>query len=206
MVRSHMMKRRTVPALVVAMALCLGLTACNGAESPAPSQASDEPQTQTTLQDQESTESSAAAEKRVARDDADIQTEDATMPTRIPAEDGTKINMYFGDTVIPGVLNNSETAKALIEKLPVTQHVSRYSHDFCGTTEELPYNEDEVHYGWLNGDIDYATDAPYFTILFEDEDVSEQYGYQVNIGVITCPLETIAGLEGSFDVRIELAE
>jgi hypothetical protein len=158
------------------------------------------------LQDQESTESSAAAEKRVARDDADIQTEDATMPTRIPAEDGTKINMYFGDTVIPGVLNNSETAKALIEKLPVTQHVSRYSHDFCGTTEELPYNKDEVHYGWLNGDIDYATDAPYFTILFEDEDVSEQYGYQVNIGVITCPLETIAGLEGSFDVRIELAE
>jgi hypothetical protein len=41
--------------------------------------------------------------------------------------------------------------------------------------------------------------------LFEDEESSEQYGYQVNIGVITCPLEEIAALEGSFDVRIELA-
>ena len=35
-----------------------------------------------------------------------------------------------------------------------------YSHDFCGVTEELPYQESEVHYGWLNGDIDYAIDAP----------------------------------------------
>ena len=144
--------------------------------------------------------------KRVARDGADMQTEDKSMPTRVPMEGGTKINMYFGDTVIPGVLNDSETAKALIAKLPITQHVSRYSHDFCGVTEDLPYKEEDVHYGWLNGDIDYATDAPYFTILFEDEDDSEQYGYQVNIGVITCPLSEIAELEGSFDVRIELAE
>ena len=144
--------------------------------------------------------------KRVARDGAETQTEDPSMPTRIPAENGTRINLYFGDTVIPGVLNDSETAQALIAKLPVTQHMSRYSHDFCGVTDELPYAEDDVHYGWLNGDIDYATDAPYFTILFEDEDVSEQYGYQVNIGVITCPLADIAALEGEYDVRIELAQ
>ena len=135
-----------------------------------------------------------------------MQTEDKSMPTRIPPENGTKINMYFGDTLITGVLNDSETAQALIAKLPMTQHASRYAHDFCGVTDELPYNEEDVHYGWLNGDIDYALNAPYFTILFEDEDVSEQYGYQVNIGVITTPLADISALDGSFDVRIELAE
>lgn len=150
--------------------------------------------------------SDAKPEKITASYGADMQTEDKSMPTRLPMEGGTKINLYFGDTVIPGVLNDSDTAKALIEKLPMTQHMSRYSHDFCGVTEDLPYNEDEVHYGWLNGDIDYATDAPYFTILFEDEESSERYGYQVNIGVITCPLEDIANLKGSYDVRIELAE
>ena len=144
--------------------------------------------------------------KRVAKDGAQMQTEDKSMPTRVPMEGGTKINMYFGDTLITGVLNDSETAQALIAKLPVTQHVNRYSHDFCGITEDLPYNEEEVHYGWLNGDIDYAINAPYFTILFEDEDVSEQFGDQVNIGVITTPLSEIATLEGSYDVRIELAE
>lgn len=198
------MKR--LPFIVAAvLALTLGLAACGNA-----SQTSTETQTASATNTQETTQtttqSTTPAEKRVAKDGADMQTADTSMPTRVPMEGGTKINMHFGDTVIPGVLNDSETAKALIAKLPLTQHVSRYAHDFCGTTEPLPYKEDEVHYGWLNGDIDYATDAPYFTILFEDEAVSEQYGSQVNIGVITCPLKDIAGLQGSYDVRIELAE
>lgn len=193
------MKR--LPCIVAAaLALSLGLTACGGTNQTHPAT-----QTDSATNTQE-TAQTTAAEKRVAKDGANMQTADASMPTRVPMEGGTKINMHFGDTVIPGVLNDSETAKALIAKLPLTQHVNRYSHDFCGTTDPLPYKEDEVHYGWLNGDIDYATDAPYFTILFEDEAVSEQYGSQVNIGVITCPLKDIAGLQGSFDVRIELAE
>ena len=149
---------------------------------------------------------SAESGKRVAKDGAQMQTDDPTMPTRLPPENGTKILLHFGDTVIPGVLNDSETARALIAKLPYTQHMSRYSHDFCGVTEDLPYNEEEEHYGWLNGDIDYATDAPYFTILFENQDESEIYGSQVNIGVITCPLSDIAALNGSYDVLIELDE
>jgi hypothetical protein len=195
--------------------LCLSLAACGNNNA-----GSDAPQEQTQAQSSENTSEEASAqvddtqskstegdsEMRVARDGADMQTDDKAMPTRLPMEGGTKINMYFGDTLITGVLNDCETAKAFIEKLPMTQHVSRYSHDFCGVTEDLPYNEDEVHYGWLNGDIDYAINAPYFTILFEDEDVSEQYGDQVNIGVITVPLSEIAALNGSYDVRIELAE
>ena len=149
---------------------------------------------------------SAESGKRVAKDGAQMQTDDPTMPTRLPPENGTKILLHFGETVIPGMLNDSETAQALIAKLPYTQHMSRYSHDFCGVTEDLPYDEEEEHYGWLNGDIDYATDAPYFTILFEDQDESEIYGSQVNIGVITCPLADIAALNGSYDVLIELDE
>ena len=125
----------------------------------------------------------AKSGKRVAKDGAQMQTDDPTMPTRLPPENGTKILLHFGDTVIPGVLNDSETAQALIAKLPYIQHMSRYSHDFCGVTEDLPYNEEEEHYGWLNGDIS-----------------------QVNIGVITCPLSDIAALNGSYDVLIELDE
>ena len=206
---------KKIIAVMCAGILCLSLAACGNNNA-----GSDAPQEQTQAQSSENTSEEASAqvddtqskstegdsEMRVARDGADMQTDDKAMPTRLPMEGGTKINMYFGDTLITGVLNDCETAKAFIERLPMTQHVSRYSHDFCGVTEDLPYNEDEVHYGWLNGDIDYAIDAPYFTILFEDEDVSEQYGDQVNIGVITVPLSEIASLEGSYDVRIELAE
>jgi hypothetical protein len=206
---------KKINAVMCAGILCMSLAACGNNNA-----GSDAPQEQTQAQSSENTSEEASAqvddtqskstegdsEMRVARDGADMQTDDKAMPTRLPMEGGTKINMYFGDTLITGVLNDCETAKAFIEKLPMTQHVSRYSHDFCGVTEDLPYNEDEVHYGWLNGDIDYAINAPYFTILFEDEDVSEQYGDQVNIGVITVPLSEIAALNGSYDVRIELAE
>ena len=147
-----------------------------------------------------------APEKRVAKDDAQMQTDDPAMPTRV-IENGTRINIHFGDTILPGILNDCDTAKALIDMLPYTVHMNSYSHDFCGVMpDELPYNEDEVHYGWLNGDIDYAIDAPYFIILHSDEDISERYGYQVNIGVLDCELSQIRELSGSYDVLIELAE
>lgn len=209
--------KKKLMAIITVMALCLSLAACGNSSTPASGQQSDQGTAQSTettgpaendysSQVQENSSQLQEEEKnKVAKDGADMQTEDKSIATRLPMEGGTKINMYFGDTLITGVLNDSKTAKALIEKLPMTQHMSRYSHDFCGVTEELPYNEDDVHYGWLNGDIDYALNAPYFTILFEDEDVSEQYGYQVNIGVITCPIADIAALQGSYDDRIELA-
>jgi len=168
--------------------------------------AGDESKGATSSSSASATVAASTPKNKVAKDGASMQTQDKSMPTRVPPEGGTRINMYFGDTLIPGVLNDSETARALIAKLPMNQHVSRYSHDFCGVTQSLPYNEEDVHYGWLNGDIDYAIDAPYFTILFEDESISEQFGNQVNIGVITCPIADIAVLKGDYDVRIELAE
>lgn len=143
---------------------------------------------------------------RVASDGATMQTTDPTRPTRVLTE-GTRINMHFGETVIPGILNSCETAQALIARLPYTVRLSRYSHDFCGVMKDpLPFKDENVHYGWLNGDIDFATDANYFTILFEDEKNSERYGHQVNIGVIDCELSKISSLRGSHTVRIELAE
>jgi hypothetical protein len=144
--------------------------------------------------------------KKTASDGARMQTANPKMPTRI-IENGTRISMYFGDVIIPGILNDSETARALIKMLPYTVHVSRYAHDFCGVMKNpLPYREEDVHYGWLNGDIDFARDANYFTILFEDEKNSEQYGHQINIGAINCELSKISNLRGNYDVRIVLVE
>ena len=118
----------------------------------------------------------AQAGKKVASGNAVMQKSNPEMATRV-IEGGTKITMHFGDTVIPGTLNDSETARALINMLPYTVRVNRYSHDFCGVMKDpLPYKEENVHYGWLNGDIDFARDSDYFTILFEDEENSEQYG------------------------------
>lgn len=148
----------------------------------------------------------AAENVPTASDGAVIQTADPAMPTRV-IENGTRINMHFGDIVIPGILNDGYTAQELIKRLPMTVRVNRYSHDFCGVmADPLPYQEEDVHYGWLNGDIDFARDGNYFTILFEDEENSEIYGHQINLGVIDCELSRIANLQGSYEVRIELTQ
>ncbi len=193
--------RKIVLSIIMALLLTAGAAGCARTETSEEKESSVSEENQGTEEQTENETNGLAAS-----DGAEMQTEDPEMPTRV-IEDGTKINMYFGDTVVPGILNDSETAQALIEMLPYTVHMNRYSHDFCGVMDDpLPYKEEDVHYGWLNGDIDFATDADYFTILFEDEELSEQYGYQVNIGVIDCPLENISKLTGSYDVRIESAE
>ena len=184
--------------------LCLMLSACGGNSNDAAQ--ADQAGAPSVSNSDEASPEKQEPEKRVAKDDAQMQTDDPAMPTRV-IENGTRINLHFGDTILPGILNDCGTAKALIDMLPYTVHMSSYSHDFCGVMpDELPYNEDEVHHGWLNGDIDYAIDAPYFTILHSDEDISERYGYQVNIGVLDCELSQIRELSGSYDVLIELAE
>ena len=198
------MKKFLLLAAII-MSILVLLTACGTSQEPAGA-----PETgDTNLSDSPdalSMPEKSEPEKRVAKDDAQIQTDDPAMPTRV-IENGTRVNIHFGDTVLPGILNDCDTAKALIDMLPYTVHMSSYSHDFCGVMpDDLPYNEDEVHYGWLNGDIDYAINAPYFTILHSDEEISEQYGYQVNIGVLDCELSKIRELGGSYDVLIELAE
>ncbi|VYU58685.1 Uncharacterised protein [Eubacterium limosum] len=143
---------------------------------------------------------------RMATDNAVMQQENPKIATRV-LDKGTKINMHFGDTVIPRTLNDSETAQALIKMLPFTVRLSNYGSDFCGVmSEPLPYKEEEVHNGWLNGDIDFATDDNWFTILFDSEKTSGRSGYQVNIGKIDCELEKISKLQGSYQVHIELAE
>ncbi|EHL70855.1 cyclophilin-like fold protein [Cloacibacillus evryensis] len=120
---------------------------------------------------------------------------------------GTKVRLVVGDKVIPATLNDSRSAKELISRLPYTVSMSKYSHDYCGVmARPLSYDKKDVHNGWLNGDIDFATDGNYFTILYKDEDISKQFGFQVNIGVIDAPLSVMDTLPGSIEMRIELAK
>lgn len=126
--------------------------------------------------------------------------------TRI-IEHGTKVNISIGDTVMPATLNDGKTAKALLVRLPFTMKPRKYAHDYCGVMENpLPYDEQDVHYGWLNGDIDFARDGNYFTILYEDEGKSNKYGQQINIGKIDGPLSVIKNMPEDIELRMELAK
>lgn len=130
----------------------------------------------------------------------------ADFATRI-IKNGTRVNIIIGDAIIPATLNDGKTARALLERLPFTMKLHKYAHDYCGVMENpLPYDEKDVHYGWLNGDIDFARDGNYFTILYEDEEKSKQYGHQINIGKIDGPLSVIKNMPQDIELRIELAK
>lgn len=127
-------------------------------------------------------------------------------PTR-KIKGGTKITLTIGKTVIPATLNDCHSSRELISRLPYTVTLGRFTHDYCGVmAEPLGYDRKDVHNGWLNGDIDFATDGSYFTILCKDEDSSKQFGSQVNLGVIDAPLSVMDTLPDQIAVKIELAE
>jgi hypothetical protein len=127
------------------------------------------------------------------------------MATRKPYENPTKVTLTVGDTVIPATLNDSVSARDLISRLPYTITLQRYSHDYCASMPDpLKYDRADVHAGWLDGDIDFALTANYFTILFEDEATSSQFDDQVNIGRIEGPLSQIRDLPQEIKLTVAL--
>jgi hypothetical protein len=135
---------------------------------------------------------------------AESRENDKKYATR-PLEKGTKIKLLVGETVIPAVLNDNKSSRALIAKLPYTVRLQRYEHDYCGVMDApLPYDGQDMRSGWLNGDISFAVNGNYFTILYKDEEISEQFDGIVNMGVLRAPLSVMDTLDRSISVRIEL--
>ena len=69
---------------------------------------------------------------------------------------------------------------------------------FAENQESLPY--------YVSDTAGLMTSEEWRKLESTAENISEQYGYQVNIGVITCELSRIRDLDGSYDVLIELDE
>ena len=68
-----------------------------------------------------------------------------------------RIITRFGGAEVVAVLNDSETACAFYNALPLTVPVSNTSGlDYCGIMPvELPWDESQVHYGWKDGAMNY---------------------------------------------------
>lgn len=116
----------------------------------------------------------------------------------------TPIIMHFDETAIRGVLNDTETARAFADRLPVRIRVSGTGIDFCGPMPfALPYEQEQVGFGWTNGEINYNPGGGWFAVLFDDEENSRRYGDQVNMGRVTSPLEALRALSGSYEVLVE---
>ena len=120
----------------------------------------------------------------------------------------SNITLTFGSVTVRGMLNDTKTAQAFAAKLPARIRVSGSGVDFCGPMPfDLPYENDQVHFGWHDGDINYNPGGGWFAVLHSGQQDSHGYGDQVVMGRIAEEdLDAVRSLSGSFDVIVKEEE
>ncbi len=120
-------------------------------------------------------------------------------------EQNCKIALNIKGRVITATLNQSSCAKDLIKRLPCTVKLQKYQHDYCGIiTPPLAYTAEELHNGWRNGEVAFAADGSYFTILYKDEEISQQYGNLVTLGMLNDDPAVMDSFDNEISIQIEL--
>lgn len=125
-------------------------------------------------------------------------------PHRVTVENGTRITLTAGETVLHGTLNETVTAKAFAEQLPITYTVSASSVDMCGGAGELPTDRSQHQIGWHIGDIDYG--GGWF-MIFQRMNLNIPFMRMPVIGSIDeADISVLQQLSGSVTFTVRLAE
>ena len=75
----------------------------------------------------------------------------------------------------------------------------------CGQLPfSLPHGVADVHPGWSDGDLNYKPEGDWLALFFDDERNSARYGGQVTLGHAVGSLDSLRGLSGAHEARIEL--
>lgn len=169
-------------SLLLTTTLLLALSGCS-----APAEPSAEPTENTT---------SAEIESSSAESDDSIKAE---------VKATTDITLTFGDTVVSATMDDSETTRAFLERLPLTISMSRYGdREYYAAIPELPESGDEIP-DFENGDITYYTAGKSLAIFFGNEGNSSQSDL-IRMGRITSDLTVFQSMENAMDVTISLAD
>jgi hypothetical protein len=117
--------------------------------------------------------------------------------------DSMKIKMTFGDNTLTATLLNNETARAFVEKLPLTLHMQDlYSREMCYRfPEALPANEVSTR-GYEVGEIIYWTPGRSFVIMYKQN--GERFAMQ-SMGHVDSNVE-IFNTTGDVDIRFEISQ
>lgn len=82
-----------------------------------------------------------------------------------------------GDVEVKAPLNQTQAARDLMNRLPLTVKGSDSGVDYCCELKEGDFDEAEKQQGWTNGDVSVADD--WFAILYGGQEVSASYRVMV---------------------------
>ena len=120
---------------------------------------------------------------------------------------GARITVRLGELELPAELNDTETARALAARLPLSLRMGASAVGCCGALPfSLPHDPARVHRGWADGDINYNPSGGWLAVFFDDEKNSRRYGDQLTIGRVRGPLAPLRALAGQLDARFDLTD
>lgn len=152
----------------------------------------------------EKTEESAVADAE-QEETMTGETESSEVNMQDNRQEMTEITLTFGDTVVTAQMDNSETTRAFLDRLPLTISMNRYAdREYYASIPELPENEEEIP-DFENGDITYYTAGKSLAIFFGNEGNSSQSDL-IRMGRITTDLSAFDGMPDAVTVTIEAAE
>ena len=119
-------------------------------------------------------------------------------------ENGTRITLTIGDTVIPAILHNTTPAKDLVSMLPVTVSLNRGPVDYCGGIAPIHYEKEDVQAGYHSGDLAYWIPGRDFVIFTETQATASGAPDLVIIGQISTDIQAVRDLGSTIEVTIAL--
>ncbi|BBO74226.1 hypothetical protein DSCW_16430 [Desulfosarcina widdelii] len=119
-------------------------------------------------------------------------------------ENGTKITLTIGNTVIPAILHNTAPARDLAAMLPVTVSLNRGPVDYCGGFAPMHYEKKDVQAGYRSGDLAYWIPGRDFVIFTETKEASSGNPDLVILGQISTDIQAVRDLGSTIKVTIDL--
>lgn len=117
--------------------------------------------------------------------------------------DAPRLVIRSGDVEVKAALNQTQAARDLMNRLPLTVQGIDSGIDYCCTLKEGVFDEGEKQQGWADGDISVADG--WFALLHSRQDESARHRVMVVAHLDAQANELVRSLprEASFDLSLE---
>lgn len=121
--------------------------------------------------------------------------------------DETAIAITIGDTVLEGILYNTELADEIREEFPLTVSMSGFGgREYYGGIDFTPAKAGDGQLNFENGDITYCSANNTMAIFYAQTDDPDLSMEVIPIGRVISDLEVFEELPGSVDITFDLAD
>ena len=194
-----------LPIFSAALTVCLLFSACGIREASPPSSfLPAQPHSDAPVSEMPSG-SSPAGDPALSESGQEPE-EEAAEPSQEPkpSKTETQVSLDFGGITVLAEMEDSETTKAFLNRLPLTLSMDRYAdREYYAAIPALPENGEAIP-DFENGDITYYATGNSLAIFFGNAGNSHQAGL-IRMGRITSDLAAFDSIGDSVEVTIGLA-